>query len=78
MEGVRHSEFWQAMDEVFGADYARSLAADLTMGALGGRTALEALDAGIAPRQVWQSLCDAMEVPDQRRWAHRDPKRRPR
>jgi hypothetical protein len=69
------------MEQAFGAGYAKSLAADLVVGALGSRTADEALAAGVSPRQVWDALCDAMEVDDAVRWRYRDapkPKRRPR
>jgi hypothetical protein len=66
------------MDLVFGTAYARSLAADLVIGALGGRTASEALDAGLPPREVWDALCDAMEVTDDQRWAYRTAKPRRR
>lgn len=69
---MRHSEFWQLSDEVFGPEYSRSLAADLVIGDLGGRTALQALDDGIPPRQVWDALCDAQDVPAGRRWV--DPR----
>ncbi|MDR1187484.1 MAG: DUF3046 domain-containing protein [Bifidobacteriaceae bacterium] len=76
---MRHSEFWESMDHAFGRAYAKSLAADLVMGALGSRTAVEALEAGVPPRQVWDAICDTMEVDDAARWHHRDapkPKRR--
>jgi hypothetical protein len=62
------------MDEVFGPEYAKSLAQDLVMGALGERTANEALAAGVDPREVWEALCTAMDVPESARWAHRQPK----
>jgi hypothetical protein len=66
------------MDQAFGAAYAKSLAADLVVGALGSRTAAEALAAGVAPRQVWDALCDAMEVDDAVRWRYRDAPRKQR
>lgn len=69
---MRHSEFWQAMDHVFGKDYAKSLASDLVMGRLGGRTAAEALAGAVDPREVWAALCDAMDVPEPRRHAYGD------
>jgi hypothetical protein len=50
----------------------KSLAADLVVGALGSRSAAEALDAGVLPRAVWDALCDAMEVSDAVRWHFRD------
>jgi hypothetical protein len=65
---VRHSEFWQLAEEVFGPEYARSLASDIVLGRLGGRTPVQGLDAGIPPRDVWEALCDAQDVPPERRW----------
>jgi hypothetical protein len=39
---------------------------DVVLTALGDRTADEALDAGATPRDVWLSLCAAMDVPRER------------
>jgi hypothetical protein len=76
---MRHSEFWESMDHAFGKAYAKSLAADMVMGRLGGLTAEQALDAGAPPREVWDALCDVMEVDDNVRWHYRDaPKKRRR
>ena len=72
---VRLSQFWTLMNDEFGATYAASLARDVTLAALGGRTAQEALDAGVPPRQVWIALCDAQDVPESRRHG-KDPKPR--
>jgi hypothetical protein len=55
------------MDDEFGASYARTLAGDQVIAALGGRTAAQALDAGVRPREVWHAVCDAMQVPAERR-----------
>ena len=56
--GMRHSRFWALAEDEFGAAYAHSLAGSTHIAALGGRTAVEALDAGIPPRDVWFALCD--------------------
>jgi hypothetical protein len=72
---MRHSEFWESMDHAFGPAYAKSLASDLVIGALGSRSAAEALDAGVDPRQVWDALCDAMEVDESVRWHYRAPRK---
>ena len=50
---MKLSEFWTNMDYEFGAGYARVLAGDLVLGSLGNMTALEALEAGVAPKDVW-------------------------
>ncbi|MCL1871470.1 MAG: DUF3046 domain-containing protein [Promicromonosporaceae bacterium] len=65
---MRLREFWQLVDEVFGRGVGRALAREQVLGALGDRTPVEALEAGIQPRDVWHALCDAMDVPDARRW----------
>ena len=67
---MRHSEFWHAVDEVFGPAYGRSLARDLVLPGLGA-TCVEALDAGTAPRAVWHALCDETQVGDTQRWVYR-------
>jgi len=34
---------------------------------VGGRTADQALAAGVPPRQVWLAMCDVQDVPAERR-----------
>lgn len=65
---VRHSEFWIIAEETFSPSYARSLGADVIMSALGSRTAVEALADGFPPGDVWEALCDVMEIPPEQRW----------
>ncbi|GIG27949.1 DUF3046 domain-containing protein [Cellulomonas marina] len=72
---MTYREFWALVDEVLGRAQGRVLAQELVLGAVGGRSAQEALDAGVPPRDVWHALCDALEVPDARRWGQDD--RRP-
>ena len=64
---MRLSDFWRLMDDEFGPAYARSLARDHVLGALGNRTALEALESGVKPREAWLALCADMDVPPERR-----------
>ena len=59
------------MELAFGPVYAKSLASDLVLGALASQTAVQALQAGVPPRQVWEALCDAMELDEQTRWNYR-------
>jgi hypothetical protein len=80
LAAVRHSDFWRLMDDEFGAAYARTLAGDQVIAALGNRTAAQALHDGVRPRDVWDAVCDAMHVPQQRRLgvdpgAHRTSRR---
>lgn len=60
------------MDDEFGPAYARTLARDLVMSSLGERTVVEALAAKEDTRTVWLAICDAMDVPEQRRWGQDD------
>jgi hypothetical protein len=64
------------MRDEFGASYAASLASDLVVGALDGRTADAALAAGVPPQQVWRAVCDAAGVPPERRLGRDRPTRR--
>ena len=64
---MRMSDFWHLMDDEFGASYARSLARDHVLGALDNRTALEAIESGVKPREAWLALCIDMDVPAERR-----------
>ncbi|UNX55940.1 DUF3046 domain-containing protein [Georgenia sp. TF02-10] len=76
---MKHSEFWRVVEETFGPGYGRSLAEDLVLPGVGGRSATAALDAGVPPRQVWDALCDEMDLDEQVRWRYRqDPKDRRR
>jgi hypothetical protein len=51
---VRLTDFWTRLDEAFGGAYARSLAADHSFAALGGRTIDEALAQGVDTATVWR------------------------
>lgn len=61
------SHFWTLMEDEFGTAYAGSLARDHVLGALGNRTALVALADGVEPRQVWEAICQDMDIPEERR-----------
>jgi hypothetical protein len=54
------------MDDEFGAAYARSLARDHVLAALGNRTPMEALASGYKPKETWLALCADMDVPAER------------
>ena len=64
---MRISDFWRLMDDEFGPAYSRVLASDLVLTGLGGKTAAQALDKGVEPKQVWLAVCDMQEVPPERR-----------
>lgn len=65
---MRLREFWALVDEVLGQAYGRAVATDQVLGELDGKTAAEALDVGVEPRDVWHALCDALDVPEPQRW----------
>lgn len=69
---MRASEFWLDMEAAFGPARARTLAEDLVLTALGGRTPTQALAAGVPARQVWDAVCEAMDLGEDARWRHRD------
>ncbi|PPG39954.1 DUF3046 domain-containing protein [Pseudoclavibacter sp. RFBA6] len=64
---MRKSEFDRAVVDEFGDAYGRSLMRDLVLGAVGDRTAQQALDDGVEPRDIWLALCADTGVPESRR-----------
>ncbi|GAA2203175.1 DUF3046 domain-containing protein [Sinomonas flava] len=64
---MRNSDFWRLMEDEFGSGYAYHLASSAVLAAVGGRTAEEALRAGVDPRDVWSAVCDLQDVPHERR-----------
>jgi hypothetical protein len=63
---MRRSEFHRAVAAEFGTR-GGALVSDLVLTRLGDRTAAEALDAGVPPREVWLELCVEMDVPESHR-----------
>ncbi|WP_309067886.1 DUF3046 domain-containing protein [Microbacterium sp.] len=63
---MRRSEFLRAVDDEFGAR-ATTLLGDLVLPGI-GRSALDALEAGIPPREIWLALCEETDVPVERRY----------
>jgi hypothetical protein len=72
---VKHSELRAAMDAAFGRR-ASSVAADLVLAPLDGRTADQALADGARPDDVWAAICEINELPEELRWHHRRERRR--
>jgi hypothetical protein len=60
---MRHTEFWERMDRALGRAYARVWAETFVIADLGGRTVVDALDAGVPPRQVWRAVWAVLELP---------------
>lgn len=63
---MRRSEFERAVADEFGSRGA-ALLTDLVLTGVEGRTAAQAIAAGVAPREVWLALCAEMDVPESRR-----------
>lgn len=68
---MRESEFWASLDWVFPGGHGRSLAQDLVLSSLGGHTPTDAIESGVAPRRVWEALCEAMDLPEQYKFLNR-------
>lgn len=73
---MRRSEFDRAVNDEFGVR-GDALVVDLVLPGVGGRTAAEALKAGVPPREVWLALCAETDVPVERRYGvgRLEPKR---
>jgi len=74
---MRRSEFDRAVAHEFGGR-AGAVVTDLVLPQVGGRTAAEAIDAGVPPRDVWLALCEELDVPADRRYGvgRLEPRRR--
>jgi hypothetical protein len=64
---VRLQEFWSRLDRQFGPMRAQSVARDHVFAVLGGRSALQAIEAGVPVRKVWLAICEEYEVPPKER-----------
>ena len=63
---MRLSRFWFLMEGEFTPGYAHVLAGSLVLSEY-QKTVNQALDAGVAPRDVWDAVCEQQEVPAERR-----------
>jgi hypothetical protein len=64
---MRITVFRNLMTQEFGEVRADMLARDHVFSSLGGRTVDQALEAGLSPKEIWRAVCDAFEVPRERR-----------
>ena len=60
---MRLTEFWRRLEEAVGPAYARSWASDHVITELGGRTVLQAIDAGIETVDIWRAVHATLELP---------------
>jgi hypothetical protein len=63
------------MTDEFGQAYSQVISRDLVLGALGDRTAEQALAEGEDPKEVWHALCEANNVPKERWSGKPQPKK---
>jgi Protein of unknown function (DUF3046) len=61
--GVRLTEFNERVTLRFGATYGASVLADHVLSGFDGRTAAQAIEDGVDPREVWRALCVDFDVP---------------
>jgi Protein of unknown function (DUF3046) len=64
---VRLQDFWSRMDSQFGSMRAQSVARDHVFSVLGGRSAVDAIEAGVPVRRVWLAICEEYDVPSKQR-----------
>ena len=64
---VRHTEFWDRMEQALGGGYYKVWAGQFVMSDLDDRTAQEALDAGVPAKDVWAAVWKALELPARER-----------
>ena len=64
---MRLQEFRSRLNGHFGSVRAESLVRDHVFAALGGRTALDAIEAGLPVRRVWLAICEEYGVPPRER-----------
>lgn len=60
---MRLTEFRELVEAQFGPVRGASLIVDHVLMKLGGRTAAQAIEAGVEPRDVWWALCADFDVP---------------
>ena len=61
--GVRLTEFNELVEGQFGVARGASLLVDHVLTGFGGRTAAQAIEDGVEPRDVWRALCADFDVP---------------
>lgn len=64
---MRLQEFWTRLDRQFGSMRAQSVARDHVFAVLGGRSAVDAIEAGLPVRAVWLAVCEEYDVPPKER-----------
>ncbi|OBA72225.1 signal transduction histidine kinase [Mycobacterium sp. 1554424.7] len=63
LASVRLTEFNERVVLRFGSTYGASVLVDHVLSGFGGRTAAQAIEDGVEPRDVWRALCVDFDVP---------------
>jgi Protein of unknown function (DUF3046) len=63
LAGVRLTEFNDRVILRFGTVYGASVLVDHVLTGFNGRTAAQAIEDGVEPRDVWRALCVDFDVP---------------
>lgn len=63
---MRLTEFHQLVEDEFGADRAQWIIQTQVVGGT-GMTSEELIESGVDPRRAWEGLCDAFDIPEERR-----------
>ncbi len=64
---MRLQEFWSRLDRQFGSMRAQTVARDHVFSALGGRSAVDSIEAALSVRKVWLAVCEEYDVPPRER-----------
>ncbi len=64
---MRETELWRRLERQLGSGYARVWAEQQVLADLGGRTVVEAIDAGVNPKEIWRACWAALELPARER-----------
>lgn len=60
---MRLTEFRERVAARFGTAYGATVLTDHVLASVGGKTALQAIEDGVEPRDVWWALCSDFDVP---------------
>ncbi|WP_086821175.1 DUF3046 domain-containing protein [Allokutzneria sp. NRRL B-24872] len=64
---MRITLFRSRMNDEFGSVRAELMASTHVFSSLGGRTVDQAMEAGMDPKRIWLAVCEAFDVPPERR-----------
>lgn len=68
---MRLAQFYRLVDDEFGADKSAWILHSHVL-RVAGMSAAEALEHGLAPREVWAQLCEDFDVPEEQRLGRDD------